>query len=125
MDKEQQLLQNILDRITANDIEVQILEEERAALSPVDLKMKNELREMIRKVNSDSTKLLGLYHSISQDVNVKNAKVRAEVQLVLESVKTIASKTEGENNAKKIVRFIDMFSKGVDIDGNKEESKEN
>lgn len=125
MDKEQQLLQNILDRITANDIEVQILEEERAALSPVDLKMKNELREMIRKVNSDSTKLLGLYHSISQDVNVKNAKVRAEVQLVLESVKTIASKTEGENNAKKIVRFIDMFSKGVDINGNKEESKEN
>lgn len=118
MNLEQKKLKNILDRVTANDIEVEIMTKEIAELSPVDYKMKNEIRNLISKFNNDSAKLLQLHHNMSQDLTLRNEEIKTRINLMINKLTSDSKDSNAEGEVMKFIEGFKRLAEGVDVDGN-------
>lgn len=115
---EQNMLKSILDRITANDIEVEMMTEELAQLSSVDYKMKNEIRSLISKYNNDSVKLFEVYHKMNQDLTLRNEEIKTRINLMIHKLTSDNKDSNAEGEVMKFIEGFKRLAEGVDIDGN-------
>ena len=101
-----ELLEEIRLGIVNIDSQIAEITEELSKVGEDDPRTKNLLRTQLSRYNNDRTSKERLWHSINQDIGLRNEEIRARILKMKSEIEQMQKLDEMEIKADKIIDFI-------------------